>query len=355
MIAVLLLLAQTEAILEESRGLVVFEAESVPPKGDWKLETSMAGFTGTGYVTWVGPDLFGAPGKDAVAWTFRVGRAGRYRLRIRNRHDFADSTLQNDCFTKMDEEPWIKTFSSRRGEWTWATSHELESGKPPASYELAAGTHVFRISGRSKGFSIDRIHLALEGAEGAEDAARPPSISLFEAMAGTGPYARLASLARKVRSGRGLGEVLRAARAQSADAEGQALSAALDAFAGRRLEEARAMRSTDPAECVRLLEELAGQFEGDERGAEAAKEAAELRADPAVEAELKAAAQWARVEQALSGLKPHNGARDLKSEPFRRLNAAALVGIGATCRQLSKSWPGTKGARRAEELLARLR
>jgi hypothetical protein len=260
MIAVLLLLAQTEAILEESQGLLVFEAESVPPRGDWKLETSMAGFTGTGYVTWTGPDLFGAPGKDAAAWTFRVGRAGRWRLRIRNRHDFADSTLQNDCFTKMDDGPWIKTFSSRRGEWTWATSHELESGKPPASYELSAGTHVFRISGRSKGFSIDRVHLALEGAEGAEDAARPPSISLHESMVGPGPYVKLAALARKARGGRGLGEILRGARAQSADPEGRALAAALEAFAERRLGEARA---AEPAEAVRRLEELAEQFEGE--------------------------------------------------------------------------------------------
>jgi hypothetical protein len=352
MIAALLLLAQAEAILDEAQGLIVFEAESVPPKGDWTLETSLAGFTGAGYVTWTGPDLFGAPGKDAAAWTFRVGRPGRYRLRIRNRHDFADSTLQNDCFTKMDDGPWIKTFSSKRGEWTWATNHELENGKPPAAYELSVGTHVFRISGRSRGFSLDRIHLALEGVDGAEDASRAPSKSLHESMVGPGPYVRLAPLARRARSGRGLGQILREARAQSAEPEGRALAEALEAFADRRRAEAS---EAEPAERVRRLEELAEQFEGDERGAEAAKEAAALRADPAVEGELKASAQWARVEEALSRLKPHQGSRDVASEPVRRLNAAALAGIAAGCRQIAKSWPGTRAARRAEELLARLR
>jgi hypothetical protein len=354
MIALVLVLAQAESALEESGGLVVFEAESAGPKGNWKLETSMAGFTGTGYVTWTGPDLFGAPGKDALEWTVHVGRPGRYRLHLRNRHDFADATLQNDCFARMDEGPWIKTFSGQRGQWTWATSHELESGKPPASYELSAGLHVFRISGRSKGFSIDRVHLALETAVGAMEATRPPSRTLFEAMTGPGPYVRLASLARRARSGRGLGEILKAAREKSDDSEGAALTGALEGFAARRLEEARAIRAGDPAEAVARLEELAGQFDGDERGEAARKEAEELKADPAVAAELKASALWKRVEDALGRLKPHNGARDLKSESFRRLNAAALAGIAASCRQIAKACPGTKSARLAEELLGKL-
>ncbi len=350
MIAVLALALQTELVLEEVGGLLVFEAEAAVSRGDWRRESAMPGFTGEGYLTWVGPDLFGAPGKDAIAWTLHVGRPGRYLLRMRNRHDFADSTLQNDCFTRMDDGPWLKTFSSTRGEWTWATRHEHEGGdKPPAVYDLGAGLHTFRISGRSKGFSIDRIHLALEGAPGAEDAAAPASPSVFDAMAGPGPYAALAPLARKLRSGREAGGVLRTLRGKLDEPEGKAMFDALQAFLARRADSAR---SLEPAEKVARLGELASLFEEDEAGAALAKEVDALRSDPAIQSELKAAALWRKVEEAVARLRPYQGRRDPKAEGFRRLNGPAMASIAAACRRLADAHPGTRAAKRAEDLLS---
>jgi hypothetical protein len=310
-----LLLLQFDA-LEEIEGRVVFEVESVAVRGDWKKESALAGFSGSGYFTWTGPDLFGAPGKDALSWTFHVSKPGRYRLLIRNRHDFEDSTLRNDCFTKMDEGSWTKTFSSTRGAWTWHTRHEHHGGdKPEAAYELSPGLHVLQISGRSKGFSLDRVHLALDGSQ---DLALPPSPTLLEALGG-----------QKPRSG--------------------PLSPPQLAFLKRRADAARAL---DAAERVVALSKLAAMFKGSDEGAALAKEVDALRADPAVQAELKAAAAWKRVEEAVERLRPHNGARDPKSEGFRRLNAPAMAGIAAACERLVKDHPDTAAGKKAAALRA---
>lgn len=350
MIPLFLLLLQADAVIEEVDGRIVLEVEAASFRGDWTQESSMAGYTGAGYLTWTGPDLFGAPGKDAVVWTIHIGRPGRYRLLLRNRHDFADSTLQNDCFTRMDDGPWIKTFSSTRGQWTWATRHEFEDGdKPPAAFALGAGLHRFQMSGRSKGFSIDRIHLALEGAAGAEEIAAPASPSLFEAMAGPGPYVALAPLARKLRNGREAGDVLRVLRGKRDQPEGTAMFDALIAFQARRAEDARAL---EPAEKVARLDELAALFKGDETGVVLAREVEALRADPVIQAELKAAGLWRRVEEAVALLRPHNGRRDPKAEGFRRLNGPAMASIAAACRRLAEAHPGTRAAARAEALLS---
>ncbi len=352
MIALLLLALQPDAVLEEVDGRLVFEVEAAGARGSWTAGSALAGFSGAGYLTWTGPDLFGAPGKDAISWAFHVSRPGRYRLLIRNRHDFEDSTLQNDCFTRMDEGPWLKTFSSIRGTWTWATRHEFDGGdKPPAAYELGPGIHRFQISGRSKGFSLDRIHLALEGAAGAEDADAPPSPTVFQAMAGPGPH--VPGLAQKLRSGKGVGDVLRALREKKeTSAEAAAMFDTLRSFQERREASARALLTNDPASGVERLQELATLFDGDEAGARLGKDVDTLRKDPAVQAELKAAALWRKVDEAVAALRPHNGARDPRAEGFRRLNAPAMAGIAAACRRIVQDYPSTKSAARATTLLA---
>ena len=161
-------------VFEEAGGVVVIEVESCRPQGDWKPEKDLKGFTGKGYYTWRGGNLFRTRGKGTLLYPVRVAEDGKYHLAIHNRHDFHDSTEQNDCWTRIDEEKWLKTFSSKRGQWTWHTRHEhSHSKKIPAFYELKAGLHVLQISGRSKGFSIDRIHLYRDGAKNPLDTKRP--------------------------------------------------------------------------------------------------------------------------------------------------------------------------------------
>lgn len=160
-------------VFEDRDGVIVFEVESARPEGgEWGGETELEGFTGKGYYTWRGKDLFNTPGKGTLAYPIVVHKGGTYKLRIHNRHDFEDRTEQNDCWTKLDDGKWIKTFSSRRGRWTWHTHHEHgHDHKAAASYELTPGKHVFYISGRSRGFSIDRVHLIHEDVEDGTDTA----------------------------------------------------------------------------------------------------------------------------------------------------------------------------------------
>jgi hypothetical protein len=161
-------------VYEEQAGRVIMEIESHRPTGAWAPERKFEGYTGAGYYTWRGPNSFRSPGGGVLTYVFEIKTPGTYQLRIRNRHDFHDSTEQNDCFTRMDGGKWVKTFSSKRGEWTFRSNHEHgHSNKPPASYELKAGRHILQLSGRSQGFSIDRIHLYRPGDRGAEDASLP--------------------------------------------------------------------------------------------------------------------------------------------------------------------------------------
>jgi hypothetical protein len=341
----------TDAVALESDGVVLLEVESAPVAPDWKAETSLQGFTGASYYTWTGPDLFGGPGKGVLRYVFRVRQEGVWHLRIRNRHDFEDSTLQNDCFTRMDGGAWVKTFSSARGAWVWNTNHELPSGKPPASYVLSPGEHVLELCGRSKGFSIDRLALYRDGQEKAAlDPSRPPTPSLHAAMTGPGPYAKLSSLVAKLRSGRGLGEARRAAAAKRSSpdpaeaAEAAALHDSLTRYGEGLL---AAADGASPVAAIRVLEEAEALYAGDEIAAQSKERREALKKEPKVQEELKAWALWERIQEGVARLKPYAGSRDPRSEGFRRLNAAGIAGLDAQARALASKHPDTDGGRRA--------
>lgn len=347
------LASQNDLVVQETGGRVVLEVERCAPSGDWKSETELGGFSGASYYTWRGPDLFGAPGRGVLSYAFTVGKAGVYHLRIQNRHDDADSTLHNDCFTRMDGGEWIKTYSSERGRWTWNTNHEDGEVKQPARYVLGPGVHVLEISGRSSRFSIDRLHLYRDGT--AAEEAPAPSPTLLEAMAGPGPYGRAASHAAKLRAGKDLGRVLAALRKQADGDDGERMLQSFSRYAEARLEDARALREGDPAAAVGALEALARAFDGDEIGEKAEREADALRREPRVQTELKAEARWRLLEEGKSRLRPWQGRRDVRSEGFRRLNAAALAALRAQAEQLQKSFPETAAAGKAREFLKELR
>ncbi len=173
-------MAAEPPLYEEVEGVVVMEVESglLARQHAWKGETAMEGYTGKGYLTWGGPDLLKQPGSGMIAFRFRIPADGKYHLRLRNRHDFEDATEQNDCYTRVDDGKWTKTFSPVRGQWTWRTHHEHNhSEKPPASYDLKAGEHTLLLAGRSKGFSIDRIHLIRDGVKGGENEKLPETLA----------------------------------------------------------------------------------------------------------------------------------------------------------------------------------
>ena len=157
----------TTGAFKEQNGLVVMEVESVPVSGSWVKETSMGGYTGSGYYTWRGPTQFNTPGQGVLKYQVTITNPGKYNFRIHNRHDAADATASNDVFARLNGGSWTKTFSYVRGQWTWVTNFDYGHGnQPQASYYLSAGTHTIEISGRSAGFSIDRISLYKDGVNG---------------------------------------------------------------------------------------------------------------------------------------------------------------------------------------------
>jgi hypothetical protein len=161
---------------QESGGIVVAEVESAALAGSWVKETSIAGYTGSGYYRW-GAGNLGSGGQGILRFPIRVANAGSYNLRIRNHHNHADSTLENDCFTRMDGSAWIKTYSGTANQWTWATRHEEGSTHSDPAYALSAGDHMFEISGRSSNFRIDRVHLYLSNVVNPTDTTRPESLT----------------------------------------------------------------------------------------------------------------------------------------------------------------------------------
>ncbi len=175
LLAALGLQASAQTVFQESGGIVVLEAESAPAAGSWTKESSVAGYSGSGYYRWNGADVFNSPGQGILRYVIRIANAGAYHLRIRNHHDHPDSTLENDCFTRMDGGTWIKTYSSTADQWTWHTRHEQDGAHSDPLYTLAAGDHAFEISGRSANFRIDRIHLYLGNVAGPLELSRPES------------------------------------------------------------------------------------------------------------------------------------------------------------------------------------
>ena len=116
------------------------------------------------YFTWDGPNHF--PQSQAglhglLEYTVQLSRAGEWRFAIRNFHSNPDSTESNDCWLQVGDNDWVKVYSQRVNEWQWMTLMDMGHGDTERSpvYHLEAGTHTVRLSGRSNGFSIDRIHV----------------------------------------------------------------------------------------------------------------------------------------------------------------------------------------------------
>ena len=155
----------------EEDGLLLFEAESQPATGDWELEQSIGGFSGSGYLRWDGPDAFavGSAGRGTITYRFRIQRAGNYELRWRSRIARGNNnTEHNDSWVRFPTgrnvngeqalSGWTKVFMNRLGEWSWRSSTVDNVGRPVRQF-FAAGDHTIQISGRSNGHAIDRIAL----------------------------------------------------------------------------------------------------------------------------------------------------------------------------------------------------
>jgi len=254
----------------------------------------------------------------------------------------------------MDDGDRVKTFSHKRGEWTWVSNHEFHGGgKPPASYELDAGRHVFRISGRSSGFSIDRFHLYMDSVKSPLDESRPESRA---GPAGLGQLEHLTRVASYVERGF-LGKALAGAEkaAESGDAgekaEGRRVADALLEHAKSRREEIARVKPIAPEEAVQLLADLAGQYSGSDTGRDLLKEAKAWSSEKATKDAAKARKiyeQVARIAKPL--LNSRRGKGRGTDDKFAVRYRKQLASISRATAFLNEKYPDTPACRKAAAL-----
>lgn len=146
--------------LAEQNGMLVIDAEASAPVGGWQFENSAPGYIGSGYYTYRGAESLGSPGGTALTYPIFINNPGLYQVRIHNYHDHPNSTEGNDAWLQISGvQGWIKTWSGDRALWNWGNNFELSVNNhtgPEVNFP-AAGAYTLQISGRSPGFSVDRV------------------------------------------------------------------------------------------------------------------------------------------------------------------------------------------------------
>ncbi|HYG74245.1 MAG TPA: hypothetical protein VEK08_04495 [Planctomycetota bacterium] len=181
------------------------------------------------------------------------------------------------------------------------------------------------------------------------------------ALAGPGPYKKLAPMAAQIKLGSGLGSILKtlATKKTSKDAEEAAEATmmydALKNGGTEMIDSALEKKDSDPVKALAVLDKVAVQFTGDDIGTRAKTEADTLKKDPKIKKEVEADAMWKQIEKMNEGLKPVRGMKDPKDEAFRKANMPTIQGIVGACQQLNARYAGTNAAAKATELMESFR
>jgi len=177
------------------------------------------------------------------------------------------------------------------------------------------------------------------------------------ALAGPGPYTKLAAIAEQIKQGQDLGPALKtlAAKRSSKDsveaAEATMMYTALATGVQEQLDRAVSEKDKDPMGTIGRLERIAAQFAGSEIATKAKQEAEAIKKNPIVQKELQAATMLKQVIAMEEGMKPFKNAHDPKDENYRRLNKATIQSVIGGCQTIIQRYPGTAAAAKAEEVM----
>ncbi|MEQ8211010.1 MAG: carbohydrate-binding protein [Lacipirellulaceae bacterium] len=178
-------------VYNESDGVVIFEIESTnSPYGLWKQKTTLAGFSGSGYMEFTGNDYSLGAAVSPLFYHFKINKGGTYlfdlhcaKMAVKGHTDWA-----NDCYIRVVGDYTAapgphdvpkgnaslsllksdtKYFGGKSDAWEWAsgdyhfTGGRLDPGgkknKRTALYKFKSGEiYTLVISGRSKSFRINR-------------------------------------------------------------------------------------------------------------------------------------------------------------------------------------------------------
>ncbi len=155
----------SQKLWNEQNGYVIIEVEDVDSTllrhNGWKLEVSPKGYSGKGYLKWMGTSLTGhdkekveykdMPDDRKIIYQVKITKPGKYYWRLRNIHLKEDG--DNDVFVSVNKVHFRKTYDWDQNAFTWD-----ETGKWASAF-FERGIINFEIAGRSHGFGLDRIVL----------------------------------------------------------------------------------------------------------------------------------------------------------------------------------------------------
>jgi len=105
---------------DSSRKTIVFQAEDIALTSDWKLKTDVAGYNGTGYIVWEGPQFFWKGIKDISILTHKIqiDEPGIYEFKWRsviafNNGESNATTEHNDSFLNFSDADDFFTYVNR--------------------------------------------------------------------------------------------------------------------------------------------------------------------------------------------------------------------------------------------------
>lgn len=158
----------------ERSKLLVFEAEQMELKGQWKLGEDMAKASGGKYIYFDGPNAYKEVNMDNhISYTFNITDPGNYTVKWMMRQPVGERGTDkgNDAYlyfsgdiayVKDQKMAHYEKFYSRSGDdfvlHGVAEVHDLGHGWMTAKFP-AAGAYTINIVGRSHGLQIDRLIL----------------------------------------------------------------------------------------------------------------------------------------------------------------------------------------------------
>ena len=205
---------------ETRSDVLVIEAEDLPVVEDWVIATNEAGYTGDGYIEWIGASHNNDPSHGVMSVAIRIDTPGRYQMqwhvrigqgtnttehndafvRFADASDFYGLQIQSgaeirryprpqcedpaftdakealpevdvaDCVRSSSSDGWIKVYSSGASDWRWSTKTSDNDASDIMIEFDDAGVYTFELAARADHFLIDRIVLHLESV--ANDVAR---------------------------------------------------------------------------------------------------------------------------------------------------------------------------------------
>jgi hypothetical protein len=88
----------------ETNGILVFEAEDMALSGSWKKQSSVTGYSGSGYINWTGADQFNDPGVGTITSKIKINTPGTYKFEWITKIGQGDSNTDfNDSWLKFTD------------------------------------------------------------------------------------------------------------------------------------------------------------------------------------------------------------------------------------------------------------